>query len=75
MKTKIKDLKRGSKMEMEHTKSKKKATKIAKDHIKEHPLYYDKKVGLPAMEKKLTKIEKKCNTCKKGLSKCKCGDK
>ena len=34
------------------------AKKIAIDHEKEHPLYYDKKVGLPAFEKKLTKIEK-----------------
>jgi hypothetical protein len=55
---KNKDLELGTKIEMEHTKSKKKAAKIAKDHIDEHPLYYDKKKGLPAMEKKLSKMKK-----------------
>jgi hypothetical protein len=63
--TKVKSLKKGTKTEMEHTKSKKKATKIAKDHLEEHPLYYDKKVGLPAMEKKLSKIEKRPRSKKK----------
>jgi hypothetical protein len=48
-----KELKTGAKMEMEHTKSKRKARKIAEDHLKEFPKYYDKKVGLPAMEKRM----------------------
>lgn len=54
-----KEIKSGTKHEMEHTKSKKVAKKTATDHLKKHPLYYDEKKGLPAMEKKLTKIEKK----------------
>lgn len=35
-----KELKMGTKRELEHTKSKKQAKKIAMDHIKEHPKYY-----------------------------------
>jgi hypothetical protein len=46
-------------MEMEHTKNKKKAAKIAKTHLKEIPNYYNNKTGLPAMERKLKKITKK----------------
>lgn len=40
----------GTKVEMEHTKSKEKAEKIAKEHIAEHPDYYSrlKKAGLSA---------------------------
>jgi hypothetical protein len=54
-----KELKTGVKMEMEHTKSKKKAKKIASTHLKEFPNYYNNKTGLPAMERKLSKINKK----------------
>jgi Protein of unknown function (DUF5661) len=38
----------GTKIEMEHTADPKVAAKIALDHLKEHPYYYDKlkKVGL-----------------------------
>jgi len=46
-------IKRGTKIEREHTSSDKKAKKIAMDHLKEHPKYYNEKIGLPAMEKKL----------------------
>ena len=40
----------GTKVEMEHTKSKEKAEKIAKEHLSEHPDYYSrlKKAGLSA---------------------------
>lgn len=34
-------LKKGTQVEMEHTKSKKVAKKIALDHLHEHPKYYD----------------------------------
>jgi hypothetical protein len=65
-------IKSGTKHELEHTKSKKVAKKIAMDHLKKHGLYYSKK-GLPTMEKKLTKAEAKlCKKCKKPNSKCKC---
>jgi hypothetical protein len=59
MKIKKADVARGTKHEMEHTKSKKLAKKIAMDHLKEHPLYYDKKVGLKSFEKKLKRKERK----------------
>lgn len=49
------ELKIGQKIEMEHTKSKKVALKIAKQHICEFPKYYTK--GLIPMEKKLRKIK------------------
>jgi hypothetical protein len=45
------ELKIGSKIELEHTKSKKVATRIAKQHICEFPNYYSK--GLIPMETKL----------------------
>jgi len=35
-----KQLKVGTKIEMEHTANKKVAEKIAKDHLREHPNYY-----------------------------------
>ena len=35
-----KQLKIGTKIEMEHTKNVKVAEKIAKDHLREHPKYY-----------------------------------
>ena len=49
----------GTMIEMEHTKSKKVAKKIAQQHICEYPNYYTK--GLIPMEKKLKKLNKKWN--------------
>ena len=48
-----KELKIGSKIELEHHLGKKMASKIARDHISEFPCYYSK--GLLQMEKKLSK--------------------
>lgn len=50
------ELKIGSKIELEHTKSPKRALVIAKQHLCEFPNYYTK--GLVPMEKKLAKINK-----------------
>jgi len=57
-----KEIAMGIKVEMEHTKSKEKAEKIAKEHLAEHPDYYSrlKKAGLGA-ESWLT--EGKCAMC------------
>ena len=44
----------GTKVEMEHTKSKKVAGKIAKDHLNEFPNYY---THLVKMEKKLKSMQ------------------
>lgn len=49
-----KELAIGSKIEMEHTRSKKLATHIAKQHLCEFPNYYSK--GLIPMEARLKKI-------------------
>jgi len=46
----------GIKIEMEHTKSKTIAEKIAKDHLREFPNYY---THLIKMENKLKKINKR----------------
>ena len=46
-----KELKLGIPIEMEHTKSKRVATRIAKDHLCEFSNYYSK--GILPMEKKL----------------------
>jgi len=46
-----KELKLGIPIEMEHTKSRKKAAHIAKQHLCEFPNYYSK--GLIPMERKL----------------------
>jgi hypothetical protein len=48
-----KALKAGIKIEMEHTKDKTTAGHIASQHLWEFIKYYDKKVGVPAMEKHL----------------------
>ena len=53
------EIKEGTNEEMEHTSKVKTARKIALDHPKVHPLYYNNKTGLPAMEKKLTKQERR----------------
>jgi len=52
-----KEIKKGAEIEKEHTKNPNEAKKIAKDHLKEFPNYYNDKTGLPAMEKKLKKNE------------------
>jgi hypothetical protein len=54
---KLKNIRIGTKIEMEHTTSKKRARKIAIDHIEEFPNYYTK--GLIPMEKKLKRRIKK----------------
>lgn len=46
----------GTKIEMEHTKSKKVAEKIAKDHLREFPNYY---TALVHMEHELAEKRKK----------------
>ena len=51
-----KEIKIGQRIEMEHTKSKKLARKIANDHLKEFGCYYSK--GLLPMEKKLERLKK-----------------
>jgi len=45
----------GKTIEMEHTKNKKVAEKIAKDHLREFPNYY---TYLVKMENKLTKMQR-----------------
>jgi len=50
-----KELAIGTKIEMEHTTSKKKAEHIAKQHLTEYPHYYTK--GLIPMERKLKKCK------------------
>jgi len=45
-------------IEMEHTTERSLAEQIVKDHLTEHPLYYNKEHGLPAMEEKLEEIDK-----------------
>ena len=50
-----KELKIGTRVELEHTKSLKRARKIAMDHLKEYPCYYTK--GLIPMERKLKKLK------------------
>ena len=45
------ELKVGTKIEMEHTRSRRVATRIAKQHLCEFPRYYSK--GLIPMERKL----------------------
>ena len=51
-----KELKRGTKVEKEHTKKKKVAKEIAKDHLKEHGDYYK---ALDKMEKRLKERKKR----------------
>ncbi len=50
-------MKIGTKIEMEHTKSKRIAEKITKDHLREFPNYYTK--GLIPMERKFKRLSKK----------------
>ncbi len=51
-----KELKLGIPIEYEHTKSKKVATRIAKQHLCEHPMYYS--AGLIPLERKLKRMGK-----------------
>jgi len=53
-KAQLADAKIGAKFEMEHTKNKRVALRIAKQHEIEFPMYYKK--GLIPMEKKLKKL-------------------
>lgn len=48
----------GQDIEMEHTDDPEEAARIASHHLWENPKYYDEKVGLPAMERKLKVSEK-----------------
>lgn len=48
------ELKIGRRIELEHTRSKSLATKIAKDHLREFPNYYT--MGLLPMERKLKRL-------------------
>ena len=52
-----KELKLGTKIEMEHTRSKRIAKKIACDHLREFPKYYSK--GLIPMERRLKKLQRR----------------
>ena len=52
-----KELRLGIPIELEHTRSRKKAAHIAKQHLCEFPNYYS--VGLIPMEKKLKLMRKK----------------
>lgn len=51
------ELKIGTKIEMEHTRSKSRARKIAKDHLREFPNYYS--AGLIPMERRLKKARRR----------------
>jgi len=53
------ELKKGTEIQQEeHGGEKEISKKIAKDHLTEHPLYYDDEVGLKNFERELDKIEK-----------------
>lgn len=54
-----KELKLGVPIEMEHTKSKRVAKRIAEQHLCEFPNYYSK--GLIPMEKRLSKLKRRKN--------------
>ena len=70
-----KQLEKGIKVEMEHTKDKTKAREIAMDHLWEHPNYYDKlekiegKEGKEGKEKKYLDIHDMIPELKKQLNK------
>lgn len=49
------ELKLGTKMELEHTNIRSKAIKIAKDHLKDYPKYYSEMIHA---KKKFTKRKK-----------------
>lgn len=49
----------GKEIEYEHTDDPDIAREIAMDHLEEHEMYYDNKEGLPEMERRLKRLEKK----------------
>ncbi len=51
-----KELRIGTKIELEHTRFRKVAEKITKDHLREFPRYYTR--GILPMEKRLKKLSK-----------------
>jgi hypothetical protein len=55
---KDKSVEKGVEIEMEHTNNPDLAKEITIDHLTEFDDYYDKKIGLPALEKKLKKVKK-----------------
>lgn len=57
MKFSSRELKLGIPVEFEHTRSRKIATRIAKQHLVEFPNYYSK--GLLPMERRLAKLNKR----------------
>jgi len=54
MMTRAEQLKIGTKLEMEHTKSKKVARRIAEDHLREYSNYYEE---LPKFEARLKRMK------------------
>jgi hypothetical protein len=50
------ELRLGTQIELEHTKSLKRAAKIASDHLKEFKCYYSQ--GLIPLEKRLKRMQK-----------------
>jgi hypothetical protein len=65
-----KEIKIGTKIEMEHTTSKQSAEKIAMDHIEEFPEYYsDPEYGIIAIEKEKGKDKKTIRISKKEMEK------
>ena len=59
---KEKDLKIGAKHELEHTTSERTARRIARDHLREHPTYYQ---VLPVAEKIMQTRERKIKPIRK----------
>lgn len=57
MKFNPKEIRIGTKIELEHTKSKRIAAKIAKDHLREFPKYYT--LGLIPLEKKFKRLQRR----------------
>lgn len=60
--TRAEQLKIGTKIEMEHTDSKKVARRIAKDHLREYSNYYEE---LPKFEARLKRMADKKKVKKK----------
>lgn len=57
-----KDLRIGAKHELEHTTSERTARRIARDHLREHPMYYR---VLPVAEKMMQNQERKIKPIRK----------
>ena len=58
MMTRVQQMRLGTKIEMEHTSSKKVAERIAKDHLNEYPNYYTEFVKFEAKLKRMNKVKK-----------------